>query len=191
MVLALALIASTPAWSGANLLSDGSFERPKVPDDTQLQIMSSGRTFHGWTVTGFGAVSLIGAGYTEENGALHFSPRYGNQSLDVSGPSNEGAVGVQQTVTTAAGTHYRLSFFLGNQDDSWPNYPLASRIEVVINGVSQGIFNNDRVVPNDLAWKKFVIAFTASSDATTIQFINRTRLGDNECGLDGVMLVAE
>jgi hypothetical protein len=190
-VLLALTTASSPAWGGMNLLDDGSFERPKVAQESQLRIVQSGRVFHGWTVTGSGAVSLVGAGYTEEAGALHFTPREGTQSLDVSGPSNEGAVGVEQTAATTIGANYRLTFFLGNQDDSWANYPRASRIEVVINGMSQGIFRNDRIVPNDLAWKKFVIAFTASADATTIEFINRTPRRDNECGLDAVSLEAE
>jgi hypothetical protein len=184
-------MASSPAWGGKNLLSDGGFEGPKVPQDTQLLIVSSGTVFHGWTVTGPGAVTLVGAGYTEESGALHFTPHRGSQSLDVSGPSNEGAAGVEQTVATTIGAGYRLTFFLGNQDDSWANYPRPSKIEVVINGVSQGIFKNDRIVPNDLAWRKFVIPFTASADATTVQFINRTPRPDNECGLDAVSLEAE
>lgn len=188
----LSLFLVTPA-SAQNLIVNGGFERPRLPDDNPLQIEFGGTTFHGWTVVAppSQGVSLINENYTENfNGnILHFSPARGAQSLDLSGPSNEGPVGVQQTVTTTAGEAYVLSFRMANQDNDYAFYRRPSMLEVYIDGVSQGIFKNNLNTPNDLTWKKFTLNFTAATGATTIQFINRTRFDDNECGLDSVSLV--
>jgi len=188
----LSLFSLAPA-SAQNLIVNGGFERPHLQAENPLRIEYVGETFHGWTVTGSPGlgVSLINENYTENfNGnILHFSPAQGAQSLDLSGPSNEGPVGVQQTVATTAGDAYVLSFSLANQDDSYALYSRPSAVEVYVDGVSQGIFKNDRNTANDLTWRKFRVSFTAASSATTIQFVNRTRSDDNECGLDSVSVV--
>ena len=184
---------SVAAGSTQNLIRNGSFEHPLLPADNPLQIERGGTRFHGWTVTGPRnlAVSLINVNYTENfNGnILHFSPAQGAQSLDLSGPSNQGPVGVKQTVATIAGDAYVLSFSLANQDDTYTFYSRPSALEVFIDGVSQGIFKNNRNTANDLTWRKFKLNFTAAKGATTIQFVNRTALDDNECGLDAVSVV--
>ena len=186
-------LLSTAPVSAQNLIVNGGFERPPLPADNPLRIEYGGRTFHGWTVVGPRSlgVSLINENYTENfNGnILHFTPAEGAQSVDLSGPSNEGPVGVQQTVATTAGDAYVLSFSLANQDDAYVFYSRPSALEVYIDGVSQGVFKNDRNTANDLTWRKFRLNFTAATGATTIQFINRTRFDDNECGLDAVSLV--
>lgn len=191
----LPLFSLAPA-SAQNLIVNGGFESPHLTSDQPLRIEYVGSTFHGWTVTGPNnppglGVSLINEAYVENFGenVLHFSPDKGAQSLDLSGPSNEGPVGVQQTVATTAGDPYVLSFGLANQDDSYALYSRPSAVEVYIDGASQGIFKNDRNTANDLTWRKFRVSFTAASSATTIQFVNRTRSDDNECGLDSVSLV--
>jgi len=188
-------VSITPSWAG-NLIGNGGFEGPHLTADQPLRIEYVGSTFHGWTVTGPNnppglGVSLINEAYVENFGenVLHFSPDKGAQSLDLSGPSNEGPVGVQQTVATTAGDPYVLSFGLANQDDSYALYSRPSAVEVYIDGASQGIFKNDRNTANDLTWRKFRVSFTAATSATTIQFVNRTRSDDNECGLDSVSLV--
>ncbi len=179
--------------SAQNLIVNGGFERPPLPADNPLRIEYGGKTFHGWTVAAPRSlgVSLINVNYTEDfsGNILHFTPAEGAQSVDLSGPSNEGPIGVQQTVATTAGDAYVLSFSLANQDDSYGLYSRPSELEVYIDGVSQGTFKNNRNTANDLTWRKFRLHFTAATGATTIQFINRTPSDDNECGLDAVSLV--
>jgi hypothetical protein len=194
-VCGLSLFSTAPA-SAQNLIANGSFEQPHLTADQPLKIEYVGSTFHGWTVTGPSnppglGVSLINENYTENFGGniLHFSPAKGAQSLDLSGPSNEGPVGVQQTVATTAGEPYVLSFSLANQDDAYALYSRPSAVEVYIDGVSQGIFKNDQNTANDLTWRKHKLNFTAATGATTIQFVNRTKPDDNECGLDSVSVV--
>ncbi|HEX3651379.1 MAG TPA: DUF642 domain-containing protein [Rhizomicrobium sp.] len=192
LIMVTAICGLATAASATNLIVNGGFGSPKVPRDEHLQIFHVGDKLPGWVVTGARrgdlGISLLGTKYSEENGALHFSPAGGRQSADLSGPSNVGAVGVKQTVPTTAGAAYRLSFYLGNQDDSYFNYPLPSSVEVFIGTASQGIFTNDDNTSNDLNWKAFSLTFTASSSKTTIKFVNRTEQGDNECGLDRVTL---
>ena len=193
LVSACCGLFSVAAASAQNLIVNGGFERPPLPAGDPLRIEYGGRTFHGWTVVGPRSlgVSLINVNYTENfsGNILHFTPAEGAQSVDLSGPSNEGPVGVQQAVATTAGDAYVLSFSLANQDDSYSLYSRPSALEVYIDGVSQGIFRNNRNTANDLTWRKFRLNLTAASGATTIQFINRTRSDDNECGLDSVSLV--
>jgi hypothetical protein len=55
----------------------------------------------------------------------------------------------EQTVGTTPGTSYTLTFWVGNQDDSQPNYPLPSTVELDINSAFVANFsNNDNTLNN-------------------------------------------
>jgi len=140
---------SVAAASAQNLIMNGGFERPPLPAGDPLRIEHGGRTFHGWTVVGPRSlgVSLVNVNYTENfsGNILHFTPAEGAQSVDLSGPSNEGPVGVQQAVPTTAGDAYVLSFSLANQDDSYSLYSRPSALEVYIDGVSVYTFHDSSI----------------------------------------------
>ena len=184
---ALATLAASPAF--ANLLINGDFDTPATPPGGVL-FYGGGGSFLGWNVTGpsnNGVVALDTA-YAELS-AL-FEAESGNVSLDITGSGNAGSTaGVNQTVATVAGTTYDLSFWVGNQDGSGNGgYVLPSTVDVLINGNSVGAFTNSDTSHFMINWKQFSLSFTATETSTNIAFLNGTDQGDNEAGLDNVVL---
>ena len=207
-------VASVPAR--ANLLLNGSFESPVVPGfsltcgasfNTDCQGYYSPdqpgypggpSDIGGWSVIGKGGASGIavvlqlGNNYTETNAAgapLYFHAQNGNQSLDLTGEGNQGLTnGVKQSVATSSGLDYRLSFYVGNQDDSAPGYPNPSSIVLYIDSNAIDTFTTADNTANDVSWRHFQYDFTAASALTTIAFLNGTAIGDNYAGLDHVVL---
>jgi len=209
-------IGATPA--AANLLLNGSFETPVVPGSSltcgavfntdcqgyfspdQPGFPGGPSDIGGWSVVGKGGESgvavilQLGPNYTETNGSggtLHFHAQSGNQSLDLTGEGNQGLTnGVRQSVGTSSGADYRLSFYVGNQDDSAPGYANPSSIVLYIDGSAIDTFTTPDVTVDDLSWRHFHYDFTALSALTTIAFLNGTDIGDNFAGLDHVSLNA-
>jgi hypothetical protein len=154
----------------------------------------------GWSVIGKGGASDVavvlqfGPNYTEPNGSggtLHFHAQSGNQSLDLTGEGNQGLTnGVKQGVATSSGLEYRLSFYVGNQDNSAPGYPNPSSIVLFVDGAPIDTFTTAANTANDVSWRHFHYDFTAASALTTIAFLNGTGVGDNYAGLDHVALSA-
>ena len=134
------------------------------------------------------AILLLNNNYTENGGQLHFTAEDGQQSVDLTGAFNQGRNGVEQTVVTTPGTSYTLTFWVGNQDNSQPSYPLASMIELDVNGTFVANYSNNDNTPNNVNWNQFSYSFTASSASTKIDFFNATPVADNEAGVDNVDL---
>jgi len=147
--------------------------------------------------SGYADVMVLGTNYTEPNngasgGTLNFHPLAGTlQSLDLTGEGNEGANGVKQTVATTAGQWYTLNFFLGHQWDQAPGYTGgAAELTLWIDGQEIGLYSNDtNNVVDDITWLPESYRFQATSDQTTIAFINANLSQDQRyVGLDGVSL---
>jgi len=197
------LFAGGPAF--ANLLANGSF-------DADVGISSSScdgyryckgydpsvNDVPGWYTIGKGGVDssvlLLSNDYRETDAGdgkpLRFTAANGTQSLDLTGAGNQGENGVKQSVALQSGVSYLLSFYVGNQYNSAPGYPLASSIGLYINGVLVTNYTNGKSQKvDDVTWEQFKYVFTAPDDFTTIAFLNETPVGDNFAGLDGVNLV--
>jgi hypothetical protein len=189
--------------SHANLLVNGSFEQPVATSGlncggiANCQGFNVGDSIGAWTVVGPGPIDptktpivILTNNYNE--GGYFFQPEDGNQSLDLTGMSNQGLNGVEQTVATTVGTAYSLSFWIGHhaQDPSFYNGPASATLE--INGLPVGTFsNNDAPPPNLLDWKEFTLHFTATGATTMIALFNAiSDPTQNEVGLDNVSLVA-
>jgi len=209
-------VAANPA--SANLVLNGNFEMPVVPGSSltcgpifntdcqgyyspdQPGFPGGPSNIGGWSVIGKGGVPgaavvlQLGNNYTETNGAggtLHFHAQSGNQSLDLTGEGNQGLTnGVKQSVATGSGLAYRLSFYVGNQDNNAPGYTNPSSIVLFIDGSVIDTFTTATNTPNDVSWQHFQYDFTAASALTTIAFLNGTGVGDNYAGLDHVFLSA-
>ncbi len=202
-LVAPVLFAAGPA--SANLLVNGSFEA-----DVGISSSYCGgyryckgydpyvNDVPGWYTIGKGGVDysvlLLSNDYRETNGGtgqpLRFTAANGAQSLDLTGAGNQGANGVKQSVTLQAGVGYLLSFYIGNQYDAAPGYPLASSIGLYINGLLVTAHTNGHQKKvDDITWEQFKYVFTAPDDFTTIAFLNATPVGDNFAGLDGINLV--
>jgi len=147
--------------------------------------------------SGFADVMVLGSNYTEPNngaagGTLFFHPLTGTQqSLDLTGEGNEGANGVKQTVTTNPGQWYSLNFFIGHQWNQAPGYDGGpAELSLWINGQEIGLYQNDaNNVVDDITWLPEDYKFQATSDQTTIAFVNANLSQDQRyVGLDGVSL---
>ena len=167
----------------ANLLTNGSFEIPVV--DTPTQEFANGGDIGGWTAVT--QSELLTDAYNENSGTLHFDAQDGNQSLDLTGPGNQGSGGVTQTVTLTPGQLYTLTFYVGNQDNSLSNYAANSTLDLQINDVDQGLFTNSDSTTNEVNWKKMTFQFTPSVASNKIGFFLANG-NDNYLGLDNVSL---
>ena len=203
-VLTLCGFGSPPA--SANLLLNGSFEDPIVGSSTNNCLGLSGcfgfnvgqSIGTGWTVFGPGCtvncqsippIIILSNNYSE--GSRLFTAQDGTQSIDLTGASNQGANGVQQTVNLGAGT-YDLSFWIGRQGTG-DFYMGPAVAELLINGIPQSTFSNTlNALPLDLNWQQFTFALTTLGGPTTIGLRNASLVGgiagQNEVGLDNVDL---
>jgi hypothetical protein len=203
-VLSLCGFGSAPA--SANLLLNGSFEDPIVGSSTDNCLGLSGcfgfnvgqSVGTGWSVFGPGCtvncqaippIIILSNNYSE--GSRLFTAQDGTQSVDLTGASNQGANGVQQTVNLSAGT-YDLSFWIGRQGTG-DFYMGPAVADLLINGIAQATFINTlNTLPLDLNWQQFAFSFTTLGGPTTIGLRNASLVGgiagQNEVGLDNVEL---
>jgi hypothetical protein len=217
LLLLLSAVLITPGIAMAdNLLVNGSFETPIVPPSSTCGPYADCIGYHngvgdsigGWLVIGKAGVDSqgnpipgspasvlqLGFNYQEPKSmtstVLNFHPQDGLQSVDLTGEGNQGLDnGIKQTVTTIPGTLYDISFWVGHQDPTADGYALGPAIiGLVINQDAPVLFSNDLSVMNDVAWQMFNYFFTATSDQTTIAFLNETPVGNNFAGLDNVIL---
>src|SRR5580704_2262961 len=162
-----------------NLLVNGDFETPIVPDGGGTSFNPAGAQMPGWTAIGTAGPDTVGI----VSGAFFNSGFYapaedGHQWMDLTGPST-GTRGITQTAPTVSGTNYSLSFWVGNVYDTrdpasvagGQTFGTTSTVGVKINGVSAGSFTNSAQV-TIMSWQQFSLTFTATSDSTTIEFDN-------------------
>jgi hypothetical protein len=193
--VALVALLIAPAY-GANIVINGSFEVPLVPSGGYTSFSSGSTAITGWTVIGPSGteVALVSGAFTADGCCpqTHFSfpAQDGAQWLDLTGVTSNSTEGVQQTVATAIGTNYQLSFWVGNVVDprlTSAFFGIASTVEVDINGVLLGLFTNSSGSTTQ-TWQQFSPQFVATGSSTTIAFINRDPLTDTQNGLDNVVL---
>jgi PEP-CTERM motif len=217
LVFIAGLLFSAAAFAD-NLLVNGSFEIPIVPPGSMCGPYADCIGYHngvndnigGWLVIGKSgldaqgnpipgapaSVLQLGFNYQEPKSStstvLNFHPENGLQSVDLTGEGNQGLDnGIKQTVATVPGTLYDISFWVGHQDPTAEGYTLGPAIVgLVIDQNTPVLFSNDLAVLNDVAWQQFNYIFTATSNQTTIAFLNETPLQNNFAGLDNVFLAA-
>ena len=166
-------------------IRDGSFENPVVPEG-QTQAFSKREKFGGWHVVGeSGNILLVGLGFSI-NG-VPFPAQKGNQWVCLTGNTRT-QTGVQKKIATTAGQKYELRFFVGNINDPAHGLGSQSTVRVFINSVFAGDAVNSNGDATHFVWKKAVLQFTATSDETTIAFINEDDDTDNINGLDHISL---
>jgi hypothetical protein len=170
------------------LIKDGGFETPVVGPggfQTGYQVFNVGQTFgtgNPWTVVGAAAgnVAIYPSTETTGNPPTPLNVEEGVQALDLTGSLDNGqATGVQQAITTAVGTTYTLTFWVGEYNNS------PASVIVNLNGtLFQTATNSSPTSGNVTLWKMFTYPFTATATTTTIQFINNTTAGIPIAGLD-------
>lgn len=178
--------AASSANAAGNLVKNGSFEKPAVPDGGGM-FFSPGDHFSGWTVVGdSGNVGVDSGDVVFCNHS--FPAKKGKQWLDLTGNTDSGsATGVQRTIATIPGSTYLLSFFIGNVVDTGGICGTSSTVNVVIDGVPLASFTSKAGKgSSSQVWKKFSTEFVAENAQTAIAFINGDPAGDFDNGLDGV-----
>lgn len=102
---------------------------------------------------------------------------------------------MSQTVATAVGRLYDLTFHVGNVVNVGGPLGTTSTVQVFVNGVPllplvplMTAVNNSGA-PSKQVWRKFGATLKAPTGSeTTITFINGDPSSDNLCGLDDVSL---
>ena len=172
----------------ANLIKDGGFETPVVPDGS-LTRFTNGDMIGPWTVVGAtGTVDLISSSFTFEN--FTFPAKSGKQWLDLTGDTQT-ATGVAQTFATKSGSSYQLKFSVGSVYDPDGQAGTSSTV-TVMNGSTQ-IYKavaKGKKGSTSQTWHSFTVTFKATSSSTTLSFINGDPSTDTDCGLDAVSLSA-
>jgi hypothetical protein len=174
----------------ANLLTNGGFEQPHLTGGTNAASYPAGSTsIPGWLVVPFAPadVSIIRDTFTI--GSLTFLPHSGTQSLNLTGDISGEAAGVLQEVKLQTGHDYKLSFWVGNQDNSADNFMLDATVGLTIDNALVGFYTNSNSSHHALNWKQFSYTFTATQTATSVQFQNFTVPNEDYIGLDDVNLV--
>lgn len=201
--LVIGVLATIDAKAEADqLLLNPSFETPVITSNNcgggppaSCEGFNIGGNIGGWIVVGHPAPPGLFPIVLETNAfrsgaGIPFTSEDGNQNIDLSGSGNQGAEGLEQTVTTVPGTPYVLSFYIGNEDNTVPNFPENSSADLFLNGVNEGNFVSSGNVFHDLSWAHFTVDFVATTTSTTVEFINTTPADDNETGLDNVTLTS-
>jgi hypothetical protein len=185
--LLLCLLGS--AAHGANLIRNGGFESPGVPDGGYATF-STGEAFSSWRVVkASGNVGVVSGAFTQDG--FSFPAKSGKQWLDLTGLSQT-ATGVAQTVPTTPGAAYTLVFFVGNLVNPTGIFGVSSTVNVLVNGTQVFSATNSRGTGQTaMVWQKFTTTITATSSRTTISFVNGDLSGDTLNGLDAISLILE
>jgi hypothetical protein len=185
---ALTILICFTSSSPANSIVDPGFETPVLPVGAS-QTFAGGSTIGPWTVLGVD-VLLLQTNYGEPgNGVNPFNAQEGLNSVDLTGSGNTGPTdGVQQTISTLAGTNYLLSFYVGRATGG-SFYSTPATVNLSINGGTAVAFTNSNSTPGMINWQQFSTSLLATGSLTTIAFLNGTPLNTSEAGLDNVVVV--
>jgi len=150
--LTLARVAS------AQLLVNGNFEQGPVltPAVPLVSVPPGDPGLTGWTVVG-GAINVVGDGY--------WVPLSGTRSIEL---SSSGPGSIQQSIATAPGAIYRLTFWVSGEPFSLPSLKHLH----IAGGetTSDQTFDNTPAWHWDMAWSQRTVDFTATGTSTIVSF---------------------
>ncbi len=177
-----------------NLIVNGSFESPAVSPGS-YQLYTPGQRFRGWSVVGPAGSNMAMISGTFTQNGLRFDAHSGKQYVDLTGTSdlvNHNLAGVSQTVATAPGARYRLTFWVGNVVNPGGIFGTKSTVEVTVGG-KRVLLAKTAVGAGatSQAWQQFHLSFKASTARTTLAFLNYDVASDTSNGLDSVALARD
>lgn len=161
----------------ANLIANGSFESGSfVPQGSQTMTLSPGSTaLTGWQVVN-DSLAWIGVG-----DPWGLDAQDGDLFLDLSDYSAGAPFGgVQQSLSTAPGYEYTVTFYLGSSD----RWGRPASLTVSAAGQSDSFDSPTTGTNND--WQQFSFKFVANSASTALSFVGAS--GVNYIGLDNVVV---
>ena len=162
--------------SFTNLIQNGSFELPSNNGSSYVLYPSGSTNIPGWTVTGPSSANIA-----IHNGFLG-PPEDAGQYFDPSGST--GAGGIVQAFATTPGESYSLFFYHGTL-----NQQRLTRVLGVTVGTNFYTFGETAGYNGNLNWTPEQIAFVATSNITTIAFMDLTAFDANDAFVDDVKVV--
>jgi hypothetical protein len=163
-----------------NLLVNGSFETPIVPEGAGSVTLPSAGSLLGWRITR-GSVDVTHARSRQQ------APGQGLQSLDLAGTAGAGAV--EQSVPTEPGRLYLFSGWLAHDPVA-----LEGRAHMFVNGdFLAELFHSNRLygvaTTDEMGWQPFLYLFRATAPTTTLQVFDASELGETSGAvLDGLVI---
>ncbi len=186
---ALALLVGQPTQVRADLIVNGSFERPNVGLTGIIEISRGTEPAgFGWRVDA-GTVEVFGQLYPGLPG-----PSFdGVQHLDLNGIS----IGtLSQAFATTPGTDYQLSFaYANNYVHTNQTNPALATVRLLDTATGLDLLNplgisHGTSTSTNLDWIVGTLTFTATGDSTTLRFISNTQDPLGGILLDGVSVNA-
>ena len=178
----VALTLTAPLPAAANLIQNGSFEDPLVPNAGFTNFLAGSTAITGWKVVGIDT-AIVDGDFTQSG--IAFVAQDGNQWADLAGvTSNSTLSGLTQTVTTIVGELYELSFYVGSATDGRFFFPTA--VDLSIDGGGRTRFANPNAPTSALDWMRFSLQFTATSAATSLTFFNGAAANNFNTAFDNV-----
>ena len=107
-VAALNVIGATAA-NAQNLARAHGFETPCIAIGTTCTSSTVGSRIGPWLGTGPAGrqIPILSTKLSDGSDSIHFPAHSGKQALDLTGPRNQGAVGISETVLTTIGKQQR------------------------------------------------------------------------------------
>jgi hypothetical protein len=176
----------------ADLLTNGSFDSPPTAPGTFTNYIPGQTSLTGWAIVGNPGTDVSTVSTTTVLNGVSYVAENGPSYLDLTGDgSNSDTEGVAQTIATNIGDSYTLAFWVGNVDNTGVLAGITSTVDVSANGAPLGAFTNNcaTTCTTVQSWQLFTLAFTATTNSTTLQFLNGDPSNDNSNGLDNVSLV--
>lgn len=164
-----------PRTSTANLIVNGSFERPAVSGS--FATYGRGTQIPGWRVT-MGTVDVIGP---------NWRPADGRQSLDLDGTPGPGAIA--QAIRSIPGRAYTLRFALAGNPECAPS---LKRLRIAIGNIARTYtFDASHTSDGAMGWRFEQLVFSAHGSATYVKFTSLDAPG-SDCGpaLDAISVTA-
>ncbi len=184
--LILTLVVTGSSVVNADLIFNGSFEFPAVPNGSFTNFGAGSTAITGWTVVGVDS-SIVSATFMQ--GGVTFQAQAGIQWADMAGvTSNSSSSGLRQLVTTVPGQEYLLEFYVGSATASPFFFPAT--VDLSIDGGARVSYFNPTGPANTLDWKHFSVPFTAVGVMTSLTFFNGSASNNFISPLDNVTLTA-
>ena len=139
LLTAASLVEEIALWSLHASITNESFETPTVPAGSYTDYASGSTGITGWKVVASGGDVAVVSGSFAESGVA-FPAEDGSQWLDLTGVTANSIEGVEQTVSTTAGTSYTLSFWVGNVDNLSVSFGTTSTVNLYLGDFGKGAF---------------------------------------------------
>ena len=156
IAIALVWLFATPAWAD---FANGSFESGANAPVSGFRTMGAGNdNLDAWTV-GTHSIDWIGD---------YWEPYEGNRSVDLSGNAPGS---ISQSIDTAPGTPYRVSFWMaGNPDGGDAVKDLIVTAQGIASGTFTFTFDTTGKSRDSMGWVMREFFFTATDVSTTLIF---------------------